>query len=242
MAKSRRSPNNFLASLSPSDFKLLQPHLKLIELQHEAVLFETGASVKNIYFPHSGIISLVVPLSGGQMIEAAMVGLDSIVGASSALDGRISLNKGIVQLPGAASVMSVAPFRKVAEQSETFRTALIHHEQVLFVQAQQSAACNASHKVEARMARWLLRAKDLSSEDYDSAHAGILLADARRPANPCSHYRPQPAEAWPHQLQPGPCSNHQPEGPPQGGVRVLCGRKEPLRPAFEWSALVFYPF
>lgn len=165
MAKSRRSPNNFLASLSPSDFKLLQPHLKLIELQHEAVLFETGASVKNIYFPHSGIISLVVPLSGGQMIEAAMVGLDSIVGASSALDGRISLNKGIVQLPGAASVMSVAPFRKVAEQSETFRTALIHHEQVLFVQAQQSAACNASHKVEARMARWLLRAKDLSSED-----------------------------------------------------------------------------
>lgn len=164
MAKTR-SPNNFLASLSPSDFKLLQPHLKLIELHHEAVLFETGASVKNVYFPHSGIISLVVPLSGGQMIEAAMVGHDSIVGASSALDGRISLNKGIVQLPGAASVMPVAPFRTAAEQSETFRTALVRHEQVLFVQAQQSAACNASHKVEARMARWLLRARDLSSED-----------------------------------------------------------------------------
>ena len=62
MAKSRRSPNNFLASLSSSDFKFLHPHLKLIELQHETVLFETGANVKNVYFPHSGIISLVVPL------------------------------------------------------------------------------------------------------------------------------------------------------------------------------------
>lgn len=165
MAKSRRSPNNFLASLSPSDFELLQPHLKVIELRNEAVLFESGTSVKNIYFPHSGIISLVVPLKGGRMIEAAMVGRDGVVGASSALDGRISLNKGIVQLPGAASVMSVAPFRKAVEHSDTLRTALGRHEQLLFVQAQQSAACNATHKMEARLARWLLRARDLSSED-----------------------------------------------------------------------------
>jgi len=106
-----------------------------------------------------------VPLSGGHIIEAAMVGHDSIVGASSALDGRISLNKGIVQAPGAASVMPVAPFRKAAEKSDTVRAALVRHEQALFVQAQQSAACNASHKVEARMARWLLRARDLSDED-----------------------------------------------------------------------------
>jgi CRP-like cAMP-binding protein len=159
-----RSPNNYLASLSPSDFGLLQPHLKVMELQHAAVLFDSGASVKNIYFPHSGIISLVVPLGGGQTIEAAMIGRDSVVGASSALDGRISLNKGIVQLPGAASVIRIGAFREVAEQGNTFRRALVRHEQALFAQAQQSAACNASHKVAARMARWLLRARDLSGE------------------------------------------------------------------------------
>ena len=61
MAKSHRSPNNFLASLSPSDFELLHPHLKLIELGNEAVLFESDANVRNVYFPDSGIISLVVP-------------------------------------------------------------------------------------------------------------------------------------------------------------------------------------
>ena len=92
-----------------------------------------------------------MPLSGGHIIEAAMVGHDSIVGASSALDGRISLNRGIVQAPGAASVMPVAPFRKAAKKSDTVRTALARHEQFLFDQAQQSAACNASHKVEARI-------------------------------------------------------------------------------------------
>jgi CRP-like cAMP-binding protein len=61
--------------------------------------------------------------------------------------------------------MSVASFRKVIEQSDMLRTTLVRHEQFVFVQAQQSAACNASHKMEARLARWLLRARDLSGDD-----------------------------------------------------------------------------
>ena len=55
--------------------------------------------------------------------------------------------------------------REVAEQSPTFRTMLIRHEQALFAQAQQSAACNASHSVEARLSRWLLRARDLAGSN-----------------------------------------------------------------------------
>ena len=160
-----RSPNRLLASLAPADFALLEPHLKTIEMVHEAVLFETGDEVNRVYFPHSGIVSLVVALAGGETIEAAMIGRDSIVGGSSALDGRVSLNKGIVQLPGETSVLDVQWLRKAAEASIAFRTTLIRHEQVLFAQAQQSAACNASHSVEARMARWLLRSRDLSGDD-----------------------------------------------------------------------------
>jgi hypothetical protein len=99
------------------------------------------------------------------MIEAAMIGRDSLVGGSSALDGKIALNKGIVQIPGVASVLAIDRLRKAAEASVAFRTTLIRHEQVLLVQAQQSAACNASHAVEARLARWLLRSRDLSGDD-----------------------------------------------------------------------------
>jgi CRP-like cAMP-binding protein len=42
---------------------------------------------------------------------------------------------------------------------------LICHEQVVYAQAQQTAACNATHKIEERLARWLLRARDLSQTD-----------------------------------------------------------------------------
>ena len=165
MALAPRSPNHLLASLPAADFELLRPHLQPVELVHETVLLETGAPVTHVYFPHSGIISLVVDLAGGEMIEVAMVGRDSILGSSSVLNGRIALNKAIVQLPGTASILDIAHLQTIAKQSETFRSTLLRHEQVLFVQAQQSAACNASHTVESRLSRWLLRSRDLSGSD-----------------------------------------------------------------------------
>ena len=82
------------------------------------------------------------------------------------MDGKVSLNRGIVQVPGVASILEVDVLRDVAEQEPAFRTMLIRHEQVLFAQAQQSAACNASHSVESRLARWLLRARDLDGQRH----------------------------------------------------------------------------
>jgi CRP-like cAMP-binding protein len=160
-----RSPNNLLASLSPADFALLRPHLQQVELVHEAVLAEAGETQDRVYFPHSGIISLVLSLAGGERIEVAMVGRDSVYGASVALNGQAALNDAIVQLPGEASTLDASHLRAAAEQSVSFRTALIRHAEFVFVQAQQSAACNASHTLEARLARWLLRARDLSGSD-----------------------------------------------------------------------------
>lgn len=158
-------PNHLLASLPAADFALLRPHLRTIDLVHEVVLFEAGDPVEQVYFPHSGVISLVVELADGEMIETSMIGHDSIVWASSALDGKVSLNKGIVQISGVASTLNVGRLRNFAEQRLAFHTTLIRLEQVLFAQAQQSAACNASHILEARLARWLLRARDLSASD-----------------------------------------------------------------------------
>lgn len=158
-------PNRLLASLPKADFELVRPHLKPITLGSGAILFSTGDAVERVYFPHSGIISLVIDLASGETIEAAMIGRDSIVGAASALDGQISLNKAIVQLAGAGSTLDVSHFRKLADQSTTLRVTLIRHEQTLFAQAQQSVACNAAHALEARLARWLLRSRDLVNDD-----------------------------------------------------------------------------
>jgi CRP-like cAMP-binding protein len=160
-----RSPNQLLASLSPADFELIRPHLRYVELIHQTVLVRTGEPLMQIYFPHEGIISLVMRLAEGETVEAAMIGRDSVFGASAALNGGIAVNEAIIQLPGSASVLDIAHVRRASDESATFRATLNRHEQALLVQALQSAACNATHTVDARLARWLLRARDLSGDD-----------------------------------------------------------------------------
>ena len=142
-------PNRLLASLPAADFEFLRPHLKPFELVHEDLLFDAGHAVNWAYFPHSGVISLVVDLADGQRIEAAMVGRDSVVGASAALVDKVALNTGIVQVAGAASILDVPTLQAATERSADFRAMFfIRHQQILLAQAQQSAACNASHSVE----------------------------------------------------------------------------------------------
>jgi CRP-like cAMP-binding protein len=157
--------NLLLASLSPSDAAALHPHLKPIHLDHEQILFEAGDQIESVYFPAGSIVSIVVGLSTGEMVEAAMVGKDGLVGASSALDGKMSLSRAIVQIAGAALTCDVDALKSAALQSHTLLSTLIRHEQTLFSQAQQSAACLASHHTEARFARWMLRARDLTGSD-----------------------------------------------------------------------------
>ncbi len=90
-----------------------------------------------------------------------MIGRDSLVGALEALGDGISALDAVVLFPGAASIIDITDFRMIAGQSAAFRNLLARHEQAILAQAQQSAACNASHSVEARVSRWLLRARDL---------------------------------------------------------------------------------
>jgi hypothetical protein len=79
-----RSPNRLLASLPAADFELFRPHLETIALVQEKVLVGAGDRLTQVFFPHSGVISLVVSLAAGEMIEVAMIGRDSLFGASLA--------------------------------------------------------------------------------------------------------------------------------------------------------------
>ena len=160
-----RSPNRLLASLSADTFSAISPHLKIVELKFGDVVAKPGSAIRQVYFPYSGAISLVVELNVGTMIETAMVGRDGVLNAAPALDGKVSLNKGIVQVAGSAGTIEVNRLRRLANELEPLRSILIRHEQVLFAQSQQSAACNASHSVEARMCRWLLYMRDLAGSD-----------------------------------------------------------------------------
>jgi hypothetical protein len=99
-------------------------------------------------------------------MQAAMVGKDGAIAIASALDGKIAISRAIVQLGGDAKVCDPAAFKGAAMQSENLISIVMRHEQTLFAQAHQSTACMANHEVEARLCRWLLRARDLSESDH----------------------------------------------------------------------------
>jgi CRP-like cAMP-binding protein len=157
--------NLLLASLSQRDIALLLPHLKPVQVQQHQLLFEPGDKISTTYFPLTAIVSLVVLLSGGQSVEAAMVGRDGVVSATAALDGKVAVNRGVIQLAGDMMACDSNELKAAAKQSDTLMSLLLRHEQALFSQAQQSAACMANHVVEARLCRWLLHARDLARSD-----------------------------------------------------------------------------
>jgi CRP-like cAMP-binding protein len=157
--------NVILSALTPGDAAALRPHLTPTHLDHKKILFDPGDIIKDVYFPTTAVISLVTTLASGEMTESAMVGNDGAVGIASALDGKIAVCRAIVQLGGDAIICNSNAFKGAVLQSEALIPIVMRHEQTLFAQAQQSTSCMANDTIEARLCRWLLRARDLSGSN-----------------------------------------------------------------------------
>ncbi len=133
--------------LPAAELAFLRQRLESVELKKDAVLIEAGARVRQVYLPHGGAVSMMINFAEGQTVQIAMVGRDSIVGSSAALDGGPSLADAVVVVPGRASVLKVEDFRAAHERNRTLRHLVARH-QALSVQAQQSVAGSTSHSVE----------------------------------------------------------------------------------------------
>jgi len=157
--------NKLLAALPRSDFSLLAPHLTASSMAQGTVVFEAGDEVDQVYFPHSGMFSLLVVMRDGKAIETATVGREGVIGAMAGLGLYRSLVRVVVQLPLAVSKMPAAQFRKALTASEAIRELATDYNEVLLTQARITAACNALHPVEARFCRWLLQSADRAGSD-----------------------------------------------------------------------------
>ncbi len=127
----------------------------------------------------SGIVSFMVELSDGPVVQTGMVGRDGVIGAAQALDAKKSVNRIVVQVPGSALVIDRTPLRDLIERGSAVGKVFAFHQQFFVADIQQTAACNACHSIEARMARWLLRMRDLAgdelpiTQDYLAAMIGV---------------------------------------------------------------------
>jgi CRP-like cAMP-binding protein len=133
------APNLLLEALPAAERAVLAPHLTRIELQQHDVLFDLRDRIRYLYFALDAVVSLVVPLSTGEVIETAMAGRDGVIGATAGLNGRASLNRGIVQIGGSCLRCPVEPLKRVLRDLPCLRALLGGHEQALFAQAQQAA-------------------------------------------------------------------------------------------------------
>jgi CRP-like cAMP-binding protein len=152
--------NRLLQALPPADRALLNPHLKDLRLEQGAVLQEQGEPVEQVYFPHDVLISLLAVMRQGDAIDTAIIGREGAVGSLAGLGPRRSHCRAVVQIAGTASRIAASRFRKAAEESEAIREIIVRYGEMLLIQVQQTAACNALHDVEERLSRWLLQARD----------------------------------------------------------------------------------
>jgi CRP-like cAMP-binding protein len=165
MDSDARSQNGFLKSLSTDDFEAIRPHLRTSELTQGQVLQDIGTSINEVYFPHDCVLSRSLELDAGHIVEIAMVGRDSLLGALAAAGVPTAKSGAVVVLPGTSSIIDIGHLRAAADRSPTLNKALVRHGQSVLARCQQTIGCKSLHPVEARLARWLLEVRDLSGLD-----------------------------------------------------------------------------
>ncbi len=139
---------------------LLERKWSHVALPHRRVYLSAGDLIQRVYFPTSGLISLVIATERGDVAEVGMVGREGAVGLQTAFGPRASYARAIVQVPGMAYSIAADALREAIHRSEEAQALVIHYTEVLWAEAQQLAACNAVHDASLRLARWLLQSAD----------------------------------------------------------------------------------
>ena len=167
MSPSKSPPiaNRLLASLPKKDFEALERHLEEIPLVFEELLYTPNVLISDVYFPNSGIISLLAGVNERSTLEVGLVGNEGMVGLSIFMGVNASLNHAVVQGAGSAMKMNVTAFRKECNNGGGLPRLLQRYSHSVLTQITQCAVCNQFHSLDARLARWLLMTHDRMGED-----------------------------------------------------------------------------
>jgi CRP-like cAMP-binding protein len=139
--------NRLLLALPPSNLKRLMPELEHIRCQREQVLMDADSSLDHVFFPDSGVVSVLAVYADGHVIEMATIGREGCTGMQAVFGAKSSSVQLLVQIPGSAARM---PFAYV---------------QAFLEQVMVSVACNGAHSLKERLARWLLMMRDRADGD-----------------------------------------------------------------------------
>jgi CRP-like cAMP-binding protein len=168
--------NKILLDMPPAQLKRLRPQLESVHLKLGDVLYEPGARIQHCYFPNDGVVSLLTVLAPHKAAEVGMIGSEGVVGMSAAVGMNVSRLRAVVQGAGSALRMTAPALQREYAASNALHRGLFRFNQSLMGQIAQSAACNRFHRVEMRLARWLLVTRDrLRSDNFFLTHQFLAL-------------------------------------------------------------------
>ncbi len=152
--------NKILAALPAKEYERLRAHLTPVSLNLGVTLYAQDARIEYVYFVNTGVVSHVTHMEDGGSVEVGLVGSEGVVGLPVALGDDVSPNHAIVQIADGAMRMDTSAFRDELARGGRLRSLLLLFALALNKQVAQTAACNRSHNVGDRLARWLLMCQD----------------------------------------------------------------------------------
>ncbi len=157
--------NRLLLALPPRNLKRLMTDLEQISCQRAQVLMDADSALDHVFFPDSGVVSVVAVYADGSIIEMATVGREGFTDVQAIFGAKRSSVQLLVQIPGSAAKMPRAAFTRAMDSMPSFRSVMDAYVQAFLEQVMVSVACNGAHSLKQRLARWLLMMRDRSDGD-----------------------------------------------------------------------------
>lgn len=154
--------NRLLSALPASELAMISQKLTLVTIDLGQTLHRHGDVIDYVYFVESGFISALTVLSDGQPLEIGLIGTEGVAGFSVVLGGKTSYAETMCQTEGKAYRMTAEGLREAFATAPALRDLLLRYVLLFQIQVSQTAACNAHHALEQRLARWMLAAHDRS--------------------------------------------------------------------------------
>lgn len=183
LSQLHRPRNRLLRALEPAHFHRLRPALDEVDCARDQVLIDADHPLDHIYFPESAVVSLSTVFADGTAVDMASIGREGCTGVQAVLGAKVSSIRLLTQIPGTAMRMSRRAFTSAMNSLPSFKDSMFDYAQTFLDQALVSGACNAAHRLDQRLARWLLTTRDRSDSDTLPV-TQTLLADmlgVRRP-------------------------------------------------------------
>jgi CRP-like cAMP-binding protein len=152
--------NHLLAALNSEVLERLLPDLELVDMPLGMVLYESGDTLRHVYFPTDSIVSLLYVMESGASAEISVVGNDGVIGVALFMGGESTTSRAIVQSAGSAYRVPGKRFKEEFNRHGDMLQLMLRYSQALITQMSQTAVCNRHHSIDQQLCRWLLLSLD----------------------------------------------------------------------------------